>query len=88
MSELLCCPYCGNPAEYKQNVIYCKKCPLRAEHKDMSFNVLAEVWNGLPRTRPDDVIRKIIEDAYQAGQADDPSCSNARAYCDRLFPSI
>ena len=36
-----------------------------------------------------DVIREIIEDAHQAGQADagvDPSYSNARAYCDELFP--
>ena len=36
-----------------------------------------------------DVIREIIEDAHQAGQADagvDPSYSNAKAYCDRLFP--
>ena len=37
-----------------------------------------------------DTIREIIEDAHQAGQADagvDPSYSNARAYCDRLFPA-
>lgn len=55
-SELLCCPYCGNDPEYMKgtdsqaDAIYCTSCPLGVEFDGMSYNALAMVWNGLPRT--------------------------------------
>jgi len=55
-NELLCCPYCGNEAEYikgsntQADAIYCKECPLGVEYAGMSYSALALVWNGLPRT--------------------------------------
>ena len=80
LNALLCCPYCGNPAEYVQgtdsqaDAIYCTECPVGVEHSGMSFAALATVWNGLPRenAKPikviaNDVVREIIEQAHMAG---------------------
>ena len=55
LTQLLCCPYCENEAEYiegnvaQADAIYCKECPLGVEHSGMSYEALAMVWNGLPR---------------------------------------
>ena len=54
---LLCCPYCGSKPQYlkgndsQADAIYCEECPLGVEHDGMSYEALATVWDGLPRTK-------------------------------------
>jgi len=57
---------------------------LRLEQK------LAELRSKPTKVMANDVLRKIVEQAHMAGQADagiDPSYRNAQRYCDGLFPS-
>ena len=55
--DLLCCPYCGNRAEYYAGIGYqassicCSECPFVVEDSDMGYYALATAWNGLPRAK-------------------------------------
>lgn len=70
VNGLLCCPYCGNKAEYlhgsnnQADAIYCTECPLGVEHSGMSFGALATIWNTL--TKEKEELRTQLEQCQNA----------------------